>query len=151
MKKKINFQLMAIATVAIFATVFLISAVFYELYRDQIIEDLRAYSGLMSDEVFLNKAKEGTFTDTTQFRMTLIGEDGSVLFDSEADNSSMDNHSGRPEVLEAREEGEGISVRHSDTMRRSTFYYARLLEDGGVLRVSREAGSIWSIFTGQCR
>lgn len=42
MKKKINFQLMAIATVAIFATVFLISAVFYELYRDQIIEDLRA-------------------------------------------------------------------------------------------------------------
>lgn len=146
MKKKINFQLMAIATVAIFATVFLISAVFYELYRDQIIEDLRAYSGLMSDEVFLNKAKEGTFTDTTQFRMTLIGEDGSVLFDSEADNSSMDNHSGRPEVLEAREEGEGISVRHSDTMRRSTFYYARLLEDGSVLRVSREAGSIWSIF-----
>lgn len=146
MKKKINFQLMAIATVAIFATVFLISAVFYELYRDQIIEDLRAYSGLMSDEVFLNKAKEGTFTDTTQFRMTLIGEDGSVLFDSEADNSSMDNHGGRPEVLEAREEGEGISVRHSDTMRRSTFYYARLLEDGSVLRVSREAGSIWSIF-----
>lgn len=146
MKKKINFQLMAIATVAIFATVFLISAVFYELYRDQIIEDLRAYSGLMSDEAFLNKAKEGTLTDSTQFRMTLIGEDGSVLFDSEADNSSMDNHGGRPEVLEAREEGEGISVRHSDTMRRSTFYYARLLEDGSVLRVSREAGSIWSIF-----
>lgn len=144
MKKKIHFQLMAITTVAIFATVFLISVVFYELYREQIVEDLRTYAGLLEDTGFVYRL-EG-LPESGSFRTTLIDQNGEVLYDSNADNGIMDNHSSRPEVLDALQMGEGVSVRRSATMEKSTFYYASLLKDGSVLRIAREAGSIWSIF-----
>lgn len=144
MKKKIHFQLMAITTVAIFATVFFISVVFYELYREQIVEDLRTYAELLEDTEFVYHM-EG-LPESGPFRTTLIDQNGEVLYDSNADNDIMDNHSSRPEVLNALQTGEGVSVRRSATMEKSTFYYARLLKDGGVLRIAREAGSIWSIF-----
>lgn len=146
MKKKINFQLMTIATVAILATVILISAVFYDLYQDQIVQDLKTYTNLLVDTSFVENIKEEWKPVTNQIRMTVIAEDGSVLYDNQADSFSMENHGERPEVLEARSGGEGTAVRRSETMQKSTFYYAVLLEDGNVLRVSREARSIWSIF-----
>lgn len=146
MKKKINFQLMAIATVAIFVTVILISGVFYERYQNQIIEDLKTYTNLLIDTSLVDELQEGDDLQTRQIRVTIIDSAGEVCYDSEADALQMDNHGSRPEINEAVESGEGISVRHSDTMDKSTFYYAKKLVDGRVVRVSREAGSIWSIF-----
>ncbi len=146
MKKKINFQLMAIATVAIFATVILISGVFYELYQNQIIEDLKTYANLLIDTSLVDELQEGDELQTQQIRVTIIDSAGEVYYDSKVDALLMENHGNRPEVNQATEQGEGISVRHSDTMEKSTFYYAKKLVDGSILRVSREAGSIWSIF-----
>ncbi len=148
MKKKINLQLMAIATVAIFATMILISVVFYELYKNQIVDDLVIYAELVEENDLVANMQVGKpLPGDDRVRFTLIGENGTVLYDNEADNLTMDNHGSRPEVQEAMKEGEGIIVRHSETMGKSTFYYARLLADGNVLRVAREAGSIWSIFS----
>ncbi len=147
MKKKINIQLMAIAAVAIFATMILISTVFYRLYREQIIEDLRTYSNLLVDSSLVEEMKKNDYGfGDDLIRLTLISADGTVQYDNEADNLIMNNHATRPEVLEAMEHGEGMDVRRSETMGRSTFYYARLLADGSILRVAKEAGSIWSIF-----
>ena len=147
MRKKINLQLMAIATVAIFATMILISAVFYELYKNQIVEDLKIYAELVEENNLLESMQTGkSIPGDDRVRFTLIGESGEVLYDNEADNLTMDNHGSRPEVQVAKEDGEGVIVRHSKTMGKSTFYYAKLLEDGNVIRVAREAGSIWSIF-----
>lgn len=146
MKKKINIQLMAIATVAIFATMILISVVFYQLYQNQIMEDLEAYSNLLVDTALVEQLPTERYEPQKDYvRVTLIGGDGAVLFDNEADNQSMDNHSARPEVRDALTFGEGTIVRRSETMQKSTYYYARVLANGNVLRVAREADSIWSI------
>lgn len=147
MKKKINIQLMAIATVAIFATMILVSVVFYQLYQNQIMEDLRVYSNLLVDNALVEQLPVNSYEMQKDYvRITLIGEGGIVLYDNEANNQSMDNHGSRPEVIEALACGEGTIVRRSETMQKSTYYYARLLENGNVLRVAREADSIWSIF-----
>lgn len=138
---------MAIATVAIFATMILVSAVFYELYQDQIIDDLKTYTNLLADTSLDGELQDGAYDlGSAQIRVTIIQADGTVFYDSEAGDMQLDNHGSRPEVLEARSAGEGIVVRHSHTMGKSNFYYARLLEDGSVIRVAREAGSIFSIF-----
>ena len=42
--------------------------------------------------------------------------------------------------------GEGRDVRRSETLERSTFYYAMRLKDGDILRVAKETGSIYSMF-----
>lgn len=57
-------------------------------------------------------------------RVTVIGGDGQVLADSQSDVRTMENHAGRPEVLDALAKGEGRSVRHSVTLNRDLLYYA---------------------------
>ena len=44
-------------------------------------------------------------------------------------------------------DGEGEAVRNSETLSQSTFYYAIRLEDGSILRLSKDARSIYSIFS----
>lgn len=78
-------------------------------------------------------------------RITLISAAGQVLYDSNASTGGMDNHAERPEVRDVLKNGEGYSIRQSSTMRKNTFYYTMRLEDGNVLRVAREAHSLWSI------
>ncbi|MDR1572419.1 MAG: PAS domain-containing protein [Clostridiales Family XIII bacterium] len=75
-------------------------------------------------------------------RITLIDGDGAVLYDSQSDAASMENHGDRPEFRAALADGEGRSRRFSDTIREETWYYAERLEDGSVLRVARTTGSV---------
>ena len=58
----------------------------------------------------------------------------------------MDNHKDRPEIESALKNGEGSDVRKSSTLNKSTYYYAVLLDDGQVLRIAKEASSVWNIF-----
>ena len=57
-------------------------------------------------------------------RITVITSDGRVLADSQSDASTMENHGTRPEILEAKEKGNGRSIRHSVTINRDLLYYA---------------------------
>ena len=69
-------------------------------------------------------------------RLTWIAADGSVLYDSVADEAAMENHLDREEVVLALENGEGTSQHISNTLLEKTMYYALRLDDGTVLRVS---------------
>lgn len=147
MKKKINHMLVLIATLAIGCTMVLLTFVYYDLFRKQVLEDLRAYGMLMRDSEAIEQVEElGSELDDCGIRLTLIDADGNVLFDNEADQASMENHRERPEIIEALQDGEGYVVRKSETLAISTFYYAVRLKDQGVLRVSKDAGSIYSVF-----
>lgn len=74
-------------------------------------------------------------------RITLVGADGTVLYDNERDAAEMENHALRPEIAEALEKGVGESSRLSDTLTEQTYYYAIRLTDGTVLRVASTADS----------
>ena len=71
-------------------------------------------------------------------RITLITEQGEVLYDSDQDyEADLENHAGRPEVKEALQDGTGSNVRRSDTLNEEMYYYAVQLSDGSILRVSK--------------
>ena len=72
-------------------------------------------------------------------RLTVIGADGSVLADSDADPEGLDDHRRRPEIVAARDEGEGLSVRWSDTLGRNQSYLAVRVDssDGEILAYAR--------------
>jgi two-component system phosphate regulon sensor histidine kinase PhoR len=57
-------------------------------------------------------------------RVTVITADGLVLADSQADPHTMENHAGRPEIIQAMAQGSGRSIRHSATINRDLLYYA---------------------------
>ena len=73
---------------------------------------------------------------SSQYRLTWIAADGTVLYDTQADAASMENHVSREEVQQALATGEGESSRYSQTLLEKTIYVAKRLPDGTVLRIS---------------
>ncbi|NIP41601.1 MAG: cell wall metabolism sensor histidine kinase WalK [candidate division Zixibacteria bacterium] len=57
-------------------------------------------------------------------RITVIAPSGKVLGDTEEDPATMDNHNDRPEVIEAKNEGAGSSIRYSHTLKQDMLYVA---------------------------
>jgi len=76
----------------------------------------------------------------TNTRITIIAPDGRVLADSEKDPHLMENHSNRPEVIQAKTKGFGKSLRFSTTLKKEMLYVAIPIESNkkflGILRVS---------------
>lgn len=141
MTKKIFTGIMAVALVVMICCAGLIMGVMYDYLGSQIYLDLENEAQLVSAGVdangmeYLQHMKEcGNLTS----RITIIEEDGTVSFDSQASENVMENHGKREEVLEAMEDGEGWAVRDSETMAKETRYYAIRQEDGSVLRISTD-------------
>ncbi|MBO5352134.1 MAG: two-component sensor histidine kinase [Lachnospiraceae bacterium] len=146
MRKKINRQLITIAILAIMITMALITVVFGRLLQQQIIEDLKAYAGLLKKaDLYQNTEIYVTDFKAENVRITWIDETGHVLGDTDANQNHMENHAERPEFERALSVGEGYDIRMSETLDENTYYYAMRMEDGTVLRVSKAAQSSWKI------
>lgn len=74
-------------------------------------------------------------------RLTLIQKDGQVLYDNET-TGITENHLQRPEVQQALKNGIGTSIRHSDTIGREMYYCAVLLNNGNIIRISKEQATV---------
>lgn len=156
MKQKINFRLAFIAVVAILSATIGITYVCYGLFRKQVRGDLKTSARLlMETNVFQDahkNAEEGMTEivpaefSSGQLRITWVSEDGTVLYDNDTTAALLPNHLTRPEIIDALKNGEGESVRRSDTFNMDTYYYALLLKDGTVLRVGMQASAIIGIF-----
>ena len=86
--------------------------------------------------------------EADRFRVTWVDTDGTVLFDTQADQTIMENHADREEIREAMETGFGSAVRTSATMTEQTYYEAQKLKDGTVLRISTNQESALSLMIG---
>lgn len=151
MKRKINLRLVGIALLAIIATVVGITIVYYGLFKKQVRTDLRVSAKLLRDTHYfentdINSEIIDVYSDISELRVTWIDGEGNVLYDNDAGEIELSNHLDRPEILEAIKNGSGETVRKSDTMNKDTFYYALLLDNGTILRVSTDAESLWSVF-----
>lgn len=147
MRKKINIQLIGIALLSMLLTMVLLLFVYYGIFRKQVLDELKTIAHMMGSMENLTVYSVKDYqTKLDNIRITLLDTDGSVLYDSNANAAEMDNHALRPEISEAYTNGEGYAIRESDTLSQNTYYYAILLNNGGVLRVAKEASSILSIF-----
>ena len=144
MTSKIFRSIFITAIAVLAATLVIITSFLYDYFTDNQVKQLR-------DE--LSIASAGTETSGTDylknvkynnFRLTWVAGDGTVLFDSQADEGVMDNHIDREEISEAFETGTGSSSRRSATLTEKTLYEAVLLSDGTVLRISidRKSGFV---------
>ncbi len=148
MKSKINKRLIETAAMAILSTLLLTAAVCYHTFKNQVMDDLKGYAGIIKC-IFEDRQDSlpdnGEAFTEENIRITLIQSDGTVLYDTLADAKNMENHLNRPEVKSALDAGEGSIIRQSDTLDQNTYYYAVRLEGGQVLRVARDADSIYTI------
>ncbi|MFI3237162.1 MAG: ATP-binding protein [Lachnospiraceae bacterium] len=147
MKKKIQNHLMIISTLAILSTMILTSVIFYDLISAQVFSEIRSYANILTSiPAVENYIGNGYHPEEDGIRITIIQADGTVSFDNVAAVTQMENHANRDEVVQAMESGEGKSVRVSATLQKATYYTALLLEDGSVLRVSKDVDSVFFMF-----
>ena len=120
------------------------AALLFSFLESRTVDELREEANILSYGI---EAQGQEYLDriNTDRRVTLIRRDGTVLYDNEADASTMENHSNREEVEEAVKSGSGHSIRKSETMTRETIYFAQKLDDGTILRVAVTQDSIWAI------
>ena len=146
MKKKINIRFIMIAALAIVVTALSAMLVYYNILKEQVFGDLKAYAHVIEllniDDLAAGIEKDPYNPIDDDLRITLIGAEGEVLYESLLNKDEMDNHNERPEIIEAREKGEGEAIRYSDTSGTHTFYYAERLQNGNVLRIGRDSVSV---------
>lgn len=150
MKNKIFHALVALAAMAVFVAsvliTFLVSQDHFNETKKELSQEARYISmGLQTGgDGYLNKIAAENNGDV---RITIIESDGRVLFDNQAAAYTLENHATRQEVMEAVAVGAGEAERFSDTLDKTTYYYAVRLDDGKILRLARTIDSIYkSVF-----
>lgn len=135
MRKKIfqNYLLVGFLVMVLCCGLFL--GVLFQHYEEQAFEQLSAEAGYISHGMDLS-GEAYLETMSTQARVTWVDTDGTVLYDSVADPTTMENHLNRTEIAEAIQDGTGQSAHFSETLLERNLYYAVRMEDGTVLRVS---------------
>ncbi len=128
-------------------SIYITTAIFYKNIEEKAEENNKTIALYMKQ--YLDMYGESQIEDLVVLndeRITLISSDGLVLYDSKADFMEMDNHSQRPEIVDALEYGSGSARRNSETLDKKYYYYALRLENGNVLRVATVYESIYATF-----
>ncbi len=154
MNKKIFRSSLLTVCLVLAATIALIMGLLFHFFEKQIQKELANEAGFLAHA--LENEGAGYFDSfdnknnrlAGNNRITWIDENGTVLFDSRADVSELDNHADRDEIKTAMKEGKGMSTRYSKTLTEKTVNYAIRLSDGSILRVSTEQYTVVTILMG---
>lgn len=138
MTGKIIRSLFSLAMLVLVIGAALFSGILYGYYEKQSFASLAQEAEQLQQTMEYVSPEQMRSTD----RITLISPDGTVLYDSVARADAMENHLSREEVAQALREGTGKSSHYSSTVLKKNLYYALRLEDGNVLRLSREQSSL---------
>ena len=132
----------------LFCSLSIVVGVLYNHFTQVQVEQLKSELSLAvtGTEQYGNAFLENMKAD--HFRVTWIDTKGKVLFDTQVDQLTMENHADREEIKEAIAEGTGSAVRISATLTEQTFYEAQKLKDGTILRISANQQSAWSLMVG---
>lgn len=136
MTKRIFRSIFTVAAVILLASFVLITGVLYEYFSNKQVDQLNMQTHLAAQG--LEAAGEDYLSDMdiSGCRLTWIAADGTVLYDSQAEQSGMENHADREEVRQALKTGHGESMRYSTTLMERQLYSADRLSDGTVVRIS---------------
>ncbi len=118
-----------------------------------------AYQGTEEQMYQYYSSKTALLRQSADTRITFIGVDGQVFGDSEHNPRTMDSHTEREEIVEARQYGIGYSTRFSNTINRNMLYVAVPVQKGsetiGFLRlamslveVEKSIRNVWYVLLG---
>ena len=148
MTSKIFRSTVLVAVIVLLCSLGVVMGVLHNHFTQVQVEQLKDELSLAvtGTEQYGNAFLENVEAD--RFRVTWVDTDGTVLFDTQADQTIMENHADREEIREAMETGFGSAVRTSATMTEQTYYEAQKLKDGTVLRISTNQESALSLMIG---
>lgn len=148
MTKRIFRSIFLVASVVLLASFLIIMGVLYEYFTNMRENELKVEAALAAHGVENEGFSYFEGLSAENYRLTWVAADGTVLYDSEADAATMENHAGRKEIKDALKSGVGESERASETLAEKTLYCAERLSDGTVLRVSVRQYTVFALMLG---
>lgn len=136
MSKRIFRNIVSVSIIVLVASLIIATGFLHEYFNKAQLKQMREHLSFTTEKVneigpdYLDGFRSSTF------RYTLIKPDGSVIYDSRANPKKMTNHRSREEVAEAIKHGVGSSSRYSSTLTERTFYKAKKLDNGNIIRIS---------------
>ena len=151
MTSKILKSILSVAIAVLLASLVIITGVLYQYFGDVQESQLKDELSLAASAT--EQLGESYLADlnSDRYRLTWVDTDGSVIYDSHADESAMENHADREEIKEAFVSGSGSSVRQSSTLTEQTIYEATRLDDGSVLRISVSRATAFMLVLGMLK
>ena len=145
MRKKILNHTCILVVVSVLLTFLAAGLVMYGKYNEDLKESVRDSLKYVQDgvEKMGNSYLDDALGKATSARITLLDPKGNVLFDSLENSAELENHSNRPELIQAEKNGYAESLRYSETLSKQNFYCAVKLADGDILRVGRTTDSVF--------
>lgn len=150
MRKKINRRLYFLGIITLILTNVLSLFVYYNFYTREAKKEITMRSAALAYS--LNEPGDnieylkGYVSQLPEMRITYIDSDGKVLFENRKDKEDLENHLNREEIEQAIAKGEGSAKRKSQTLGNTTYYSAKRLDDGTIIRVSRESKNAFGGF-----
>ena len=126
---------MAVAVTVMVLSIALFMGMLYQHFTDQIMGELQTETQLVAQGVEVEGLNYLQGMESRN-RITWVAGDGTVLYDSQADASKMENHADREEIRQALENESGTAQRYSATLAQQTLYAAQRLSDGSVIRMA---------------
>lgn len=148
MSKKIFRAILLTAFVVLLTSFALVLVSLYGYFSEQQGLQLQQELSLAAQGVELNGRTYLEHVENRAYRLTWVGGDGRVLYDTQASADSMENHGQREEIQQALASGAGASSRMSATLMRRTAYCAERLSDGTVLRISTDQVTVLALLIG---
>lgn len=149
-----RYVMVAVSTVAVLCSIAL-ALVFYTVVdreaQHELAQECQNVARLIDESTpkdtreVVRFLKGRVFVGSPETRLTLVDLDGTVLFDSATDETTLDNHAMRPEVIDAMKTGEGEAGRYSTTLQEETLYHAVRLEEGSVIRLATKQSTVFGV------
>lgn len=151
MSKRIKIILVGITEFTTAFALLFAGIIFYQVYEKQIYEDLKLMASLIEEMNYLEVVENNSGNlPGKNLRISIISEDGVVIYDNHVLKEQMDNHKDREEIIETIAVGEGSGHRKSKTIGSRSYYYAKKMEDGNIIRIAKEVSTIGHIFYQFC-
>ena len=141
MEKKIFRSIITVAFCVLVISMIFVLQVLYTHLEKNISDELEENGNFIGAAVENEGLEYLENLKKSDIRITYINKKGKVLYDNRSDFHKMGNHKDRKEIKEAFKKGEGRSSRLSATLSVKTLYYAKLLSNGNVIRVSVKQSS----------
>ncbi len=149
MRKRISILSIIITTIAILLFSVASTLIYYNSSLENAQQYLSVYMTMYDDSYTLDQTGADNYSsDMGEARVTFIDTDGTVIADSHSDSTTMENHSDRPEVIDALATGSGYAVRYSDTLDSQLVYYCVQI-DSYLVRIAIPTSSVLDIYLTQ--
>ena len=148
MTKKIFQSIAFVVGLVFIALIGLIMGLLYTHFLSVQFDQMHAQAVLAVHGIEQNGEKYLKGLTPEGYRLTWIDPEGTVLYDSNAEISSMENHLQREEIQQALASGEGESTRYSTTLLERQLYVAKKAGDGSIVRISDSQHTIMGLLVG---